>query len=319
MRRNNYTTILLIVLALIVFISLSGCNGGNPDEGNNNQSNNENQMPEIPDAFTETEDMLRELIFDVDAIPGIEAAIAEKEQNKQEVTEISDIDMGVDEKQETAEQDVNIQRHILENSILVHSLFVEEVEGHAADIEVLPNSIDDIWFEVDNRLSDVHNKWNLIERELIKVNANEESIKKYEAMFDECTLAIKERDRLVSLNYLNGLTYKLAEFRRYFKDKVPSDVMKITAHNRQVILLAYEDKYDEALKETEKIKELLNAVRNKLIERNAEDVIEKMELSIDDLEGELKAQNFYLTQLKTAVVIKNTKLMQEIFESVIKE
>ncbi|QUH25659.1 hypothetical protein [Serpentinicella alkaliphila] len=318
MKKSNSNTLIVIIMFLLVF-SLFGCRGNTEDENKKNPSNSQNQMSEVPDAFVETEDMLRELIYDLDAVPGIEKALAEKEQKKAEVTETSDVDMPLDEKQETAERDININMHILQNSILVHSLFVEDIEGHAADIEVLPNSIDDIWFEINKRMSEINTKWNLIERELKKVNADQEKVKGYESVFDEATIAIQQRDRITGLNLINELTYRLAEFRRYFKDKVPSEVIKITAHNRQVVLLAYEDNYEEALQETAKIKELLNAVRNQLLERDAEDVIQKMELSIEDLEGELNKQDFYLTQLKGSIVIKNTKLMEEVFESVIKE
>lgn len=314
-KRNLYIIVTLLLIAFLT--NITGCNiDPNVEEKEPNQ---ESKLPETPEALLETEDMIRELIYDIDAIPGIEIAIEEKEKTKEEISEESDIDMGVDEKQETAERDVNLDRYILENSILIHSLFAEEIEGHAAKMEVLPANIDEIWYEIDKRMSEVHNKWNLIEGELKKVKIDERVIQEYESIFDECTLSIKARERVRSLNLLNELTLMLGEFRGHFDHKVPSEVVKMTAHNRKIILLAYEDNYEEALIQTEKLKELLNTVRNRLLEREAEDVIQKLELSIEDLENELTKKDFYLSQLKAAIVIKNTKLVSEAFESIIKK
>jgi len=316
MKKGHYTTILLIILVISV-VSLSACSGNS--EKNNSEQKEKSQMPEVSDAFVDTEDMIKALIYDIDAIKGIEEALSKKEENKMEVTEESDKDMAADEKEESAEKDINIQRLIMENSILINSLLVEEIEGDATDIEELPNTIDDIWYEINKIIGEIHNKWNLIERDLKKANVDEKSIKEYEILFDECTLMIQNRDRIASLKLLNEITYHLADFRKYFSDKVPSEVVKMTAHNRRIILLAYEDKYEEALKETETLKDLLNSIRNKLLEKNAEDVIEKTELSIEDLERELNKKDFRLTQIKAAVVVKNTQLMKEVFESVVKK
>ncbi|MDR5659347.1 hypothetical protein RH915_07575 [Serpentinicella sp. ANB-PHB4] len=309
--KKNYINKILIVIISMLILSLIGCNGNSE---NNPENDNNNNPPETPKVLEEMDEILKQLCFDLDAVPGLEVAIAEKEERKAEISEESDTDLGSDEKEESAEDDVNHRKHILQNSILIHSLFEEEIEGHASDIEVLPGSIDDIWYEITKKFNELHKKWNILENELQEINLADTAITDFESLLDDATLYIQNRAQFESLEVINDLTYELAGFMDFFDDKVPSDVYKMASLNRKILLLSYLDAYNEARNLLETQKELVNNFRSELVQQD-EAVLNMLELSIKDLEQELDKEEFELVQVKAAVVVKNIKLVQETFES----
>ncbi len=300
---------LIITLTLVL---LSGCRA-NPEKPN--PQKNSNNPPEVPEILTEMEDTILETMYTIDSIKGVEETIKEMDKEKEEITEESEVDQKKEEKENAAKESVDINKKIEENSIIIPVLKEEDVEGKMIETDSPPTDADEVWFKIQENIYLIHRQWNVLETNLQEVKVNKTEMEKFETLLEETTTYVDEtkvEESLLSFNELLGL---LAEFRNEFKDKVPYEVYRLKYHTRKTVLLANMDEFDEALKETEKSKELAKGLKQRVIDKGAEDVMQKLTLSLEDLQHEIESENFHLIQIKSAIVMKNIVLMIPPLES----
>jgi len=123
------------------------------------------------------------------------------------------------------------------------------------------------------------------------------------------------REKLNSLKLANELTRITTDFRSYFNGVPTHAVYGMYYHIRGVILFAASNNYEGALLHLDEANKLGASVRQELLKKDSQDILQKFELSIEDLRKQLLDKNFYLSQIKAPIVIKNIQLMEDIFES----
>jgi len=182
-------------------------------------------------------------------------------------------------------------------------------------VDELPDDIEKIWYQIGQLASGLHQKWNILEPQLQKAGVSKTSIDGFEENLTSTTLLITTKEGKASLLGLNELSNSLYGFTGHFKSKTPTEVMQIAYHIREAVLLASEDDFSAAIRNTEKAKELGEGLRQRLTEKDASDIAQKFELSMEDIRKALDTENFQLIQIKGAIVIKNVVEMEETFES----
>ena len=303
------------IALMMIAMLLIGCNSGakkpKPEEGGN-------KTPEVPKVLEEMESMILEIMYAVDSIPGVEKSIDEKKKAKQQEQQETEVKQKKEEKEQQAKKNIDLEMLIEENAVIIPLLKEVDIDNAVIDVSEPPDNTDKHWFDIGGRVADIHRSWNVLEPQLQEAKVTKTLTEEFENKLDEVTEVIGSKKIEESLLGLNELTRFMADFRSYFKSKVPAEVYKVQFHIREAILYASADDFNKAMESTKKSKELGDTLRPRIIEKKGEDVAHKYQLSIEDLEQQLKHKNFPLTQVKGAIVIKNTTLMVDLFESSIK-
>lgn len=300
-----------MVLILVVG-SLSGC-GAKPEKPAPKEK--ESKIPEVPEILTEKEMTILSTMHTIDGIKGVEKAKEKMEQEKKKISEESEVDQKKEEKDQAAQKNINLKMLIEEEAMIIPVLKEEKVEDEIIKPEAPPSDPEEVWHKVEENVTKLHRQWNVLETNLQDVKVSQTKAEEYEKLMDEATKNISDKKIEESLMSLNELTNYLAEFRNYFKSKVPYEIYKLKYLTRKIALLASAEDYEAALEETKKLEEVAKGLRQKIIEKDGEKVISKYELSLQDLQHELKAENQQIAQIKSAIVMKNIELMIPLFES----
>ena len=342
-KRNIYKNYRLILFLFIIFV-LIGCKKGSqkPEIGK------KDSLPKMPKVLTELEDKVLKIMYDLDSVAGIEKAIEEEkaleakeavsivetpaepfiqaqskskdEKKKKESTK----GKKEEEKQQQnggggssgqTEEPVDMQELIVENEIIIPLLEANGVKGTFAESATPPSDIDTVWSKINDNVTEIHKKWNVLEAQLPTEKVPSEKIEEFEKVLNDLTLSVVDKKRLNSLKLANKLTEITANFRSFFDDIGDHNVYKMYYHTRGVILSAASDNYTEAMDHLDETSKIGDSMRPDLIKKNSEDVLKKFELSVEDLEEQLTDKNFYLSQIKAPIVIKNIELIQDTFRT----
>jgi len=139
--------------------------------------------------------------------------------------------------------------------------------------------------------------------------------KEFEQILDDLTLSVMNKEKLSSLKLSNELTRITTDFRSYFNGVADHGVYGMYYHIRGSILFAASDNYGGALEHLDEASKIGGALRQDLIKKDSQEILQKFELSIEDLRKQLIDENFALSQIKAPIVIKNIQLMQDVFET----
>jgi len=320
----------LMIILLILFV-LIGC-GRNPERPN--PETQENNSPKLPKILTELDDEVLKIMYDLDSVTGLEKAIQKQElmESEKENASISTAAQSEDSKQNSEEketeenapaeedkkkleEEVNVQELIKESKIIMPLLDANEVTGSFTESSTPPTDINQVWTQISDSVTEVHKKWNVLEAQLTPVNVPSQKLEEFEQILDDLTLSVMRRDKLNSLKLANELTRITTDFRSYFNGVPTHAVYGMYYHIRGVILFAASNNYEGALLHLDEANKLGASVRQELLKKDSQDILQKFELSIEDLRKQLLDENFYLSQIKAPIVIKNIQLMEDIFES----
>lgn len=321
MRKKYMCKNSVLISFLILLLILVGCskNTKKPVPQKKNDS-----PPKVPEVLTEVENETLSLMYSIDSVVGLEKYIKEKKlmeekekSAKQEGSAKEDEkDKKPNEEKAKAEEEkksIDPQKFIKQSEIIIPLLEVDKIEGSFNKATKPPEDMEEVWSKLTDSINNIHKKWNVLESQLMKRTIPQSKAEEFEKILDELTLSIKAKEILNSLKLSNELTKFLANFRSYFDEKVPHGIYTMGYHIRQSILLAISDDYPEAMSQVEETKKIADSLKKDLIQEKAEDVIQKFELSIDDLSKQISKKDFYLSQIKAPIVIKNIKLMEDAF------
>lgn len=311
--------VFLVLLLLSSLLLATGCNRS-PNETKEKEGNN---PPKVPDILEEMEIHVLEIMYDIDSIKGISITMMEKNQEASPKEADLEMETGGDveteiklkpKEEEEKDTQKKMERNIEKSSVLIPLLQQDEIEGTTADLKEPPEDMEEIWFQINGEVEKLHRQWNVLEADLRDVKIPLENIDKFEETLTQASLLVMEEKVEDSLMIFNELTQYLGEFRNFFTTKVPGEVYKMKYHIRHSVFLASLDEYEKAKDHIEKTRELKNGLQKDLIEKDADHVVEKFDLSIEDLKKQLELQELDLIQTDGAIVIKNIVLIKEAFQ-----
>lgn len=311
MKAHYKKNIAILVICLLLF-SITGCQK-NPEKPSPEESKQE--TPQLPEVFTEMEHRILEIMYIIDGIPGIEKSIEEQKKMEIEMEVESGVEQTKEEKEAASKKKVNPEMYIMEESTLIPVLKEEEVESDVIKLQEPPGDIMEIWHQLQELVYQLHRQWNVVETHLKEVNVPEASLVETEGKLDQATLSLEAQTVPESMLNFNRILSDLSNYRGHYRHRVPSELYQLSYHVREIVLLASQDEYNRAIEDLNRAKELAEGLRPKLNEKNATNVVEKLMLSLEDLERELTTQDVPLVQMKAAIVMKNINMAVSPFES----
>ncbi len=332
---KNYKLISL----LIVLFFLIGCNVSTQKP---TPENDKKESPKPPETLSKLEEDILTVMYDLDSVTALEKAIQKqkdiesKEDTSMEVASTSSGQGQQDgqkqsqssgeeekkkeeEKQKKIEEEIDLEGLIKETEIIIPLLDANEAKGSFAENPTPPNDINKVWNKISDSVKEVHKKWNVLESNLTSVNVPNSKSEEFEDILNNLTLSVMSKNRLNSLKLANELTRITTDFRSYYNGVADHSIYSMYYNIRGSILAAASDDYTTAIKHLNEASNSGAALRQDLINQNSQDVLQKFELSIEDLKKSLESKNFILSQIKAPIVINNIKLIEDEFKTIKKQ
>lgn len=162
------------------------------------------------------------------------------------------------------------------------------------------------WDQIDKKIEDIHKKWNSYEAEGMKKGVTSEMSSRFKDSLNALTTSIEGRKIIDIYDYSSQSMLNLSFMFGLYKDEILGDIDKLKYSTYQSYLNAL--KGDDT-KSTELLKtsiEDINKIRLKLEKNNSKmKMLDKINLSIEDMSKSLKEKSTKLTRIKKDIIIKN--------------
>lgn len=178
--------------------------------------------------------------------------------------------------------------------------------------ETIDDEVNKIWETIENKVKEIHIEWNNFEVKSTENGINQDEISKFEESLNELTIAANNKNDMQSLIMANEVIFATSRFLNYYKGNIDSEMYKIKYYVRMSLIhgqLGEWEKTENDLAETQSILELL---RQKIkIEEEDKELLEKLNLSLKDMENVTKHENKELLKIKRDIVLDNLNKLDE--------
>ncbi len=292
-----------LVLAIIVSILLSACM--NRSE---NKSKSVEKKEKAPESLVKVSEGLDSLLLSMDSIEEIAKLtesefqamnLSKKESNEKENQDDSQSDQGNQQQNQNQGQQNQGQQNQNQGQR------TEKQETRTKDVELFMK-----WQEVDKKLEEVHKSWNDYEVEGMDKGATAKKTDEFKRDLNALTVAVESRNINSILDAGSKAFNSLSAFFDLYKDEIGGDLSRIKYSVHQAFILAQKGNKEEAKKLLSETQDHTSRVRKGIKEDKAKD-LEKLTLSISDMEKALDSDSIELLKIKRDIAIDNIKNLQE--------
>ena len=174
------------------------------------------------------------------------------------------------------------------------------------------NKLLEIWTDMDKKIEDIHNKWDLYGVDAMKKGISINEKEKLEEKLNSLTKAIEERNIINVYEYGSQTMFELQPLFQLYKDEIKGSTNKIRYYTYQSYLKAMEGRNTQAQNLLEDLSQDLNEIRTKL-EKDEDKVkiLDRLKLSVDSMKVGLKEKSLKLYRIKKDIIIKNINELEK--------
>lgn len=322
----------IFAMIFCIVISSAAC-GQKPQKPSPKSENEPKPMPKV---IEEIEKDAIKIMEQVDKIPYFQRVIVEKEiieqKKKMEELQMKAAEGGGDSEQKKQEGGQGGQQEsgggsssggssggeeekpkpmTIDEGILTELMKREKTDSAEKQSQKIPKNLAELWNGINSTILGLHNKWNVLEPQLIQQGISPEVMNNFETTLDNLTKAGIENKYFETLSIANNLTAYLPDFMAYFKKEVPPSIYTLKYHIRNLVLNAAVGNYQAAQESLNKLKEHGQTLKPQLIEKKGKATIDKFDASVNNLEKSLNKKDLHLIKINSSIVLKNILLMQE--------
>lgn len=163
------------------------------------------------------------------------------------------------------------------------------------------------WESMDKKIKELHGQWNEYEGEGRKKGASADRIEKFANSLNLLTKAIENKKVDDVYNYGSQSMLNIGPILELYKDEVLGELNKIKHGTYQSYLKSMEGQNTLASRLLEDAKEEISKLRLKLEKDDSKiKILDKLNLSLEDMQNALKENSIKLTRIKKDIIIKNT-------------
>ncbi|MGJ0846261.1 hypothetical protein ACR77J_06210 [Tissierella praeacuta] len=292
------------ILIIIIIFVLSGC------KSYKNQGVKFEKKDKAPrvlgDISSGIQDILREVEEIENILDGTDFEIKKLELKKAEekekaqlenIIEIKDDNKGADNNRETMGKKVGKEN----DEKTEDSRDSQQKKYKNKDEKLL-----DKWEEINKKLEDIHNKWNSYETEGMKKGVTSEISNRFKDSLNALTSSIEGKNIIGIYDYSSQTMLNLSPIFGLYKDEIWGEInrLKYLTYQSYLNSLKGDDlKIIELLKSSE---EDISKIRLKLEKNDSKiKILDKVNLSIEDMNKSLKENSIKLVRIKRDIIIKN--------------
>lgn len=298
--------IYIFLLLFFVFGNIVGCGGGGQERP---EPKSEGDKEKIPPALTTMDESIHKLIENIE---GIDDVIEMKPEDiKPKEGQQSEQQGGQQGgQQEESQQTMSQQQQQPTPPPSPSTEEQQEMIQKEKDAQVLEK-----WKSSEEDLKSIHESWNEYESTALKDGADTGKIDQMENALNKLTSYIEAQDKDGALIEANNIILSLSNFMDFYKGNVDGVLGKIEYMSRQSYMDAKEDNWIGAGEKTQQGETHISTLRQRAdIKEEQKPLIEKLTLSIEDLEKAIVEENLNLLEIKRDIVIKNVETLKEELE-----
>lgn len=164
------------------------------------------------------------------------------------------------------------------------------------------------WETIDNKLEELHEKWNEYQGEGMKKGVTTEKIEKFTNSLNLLTKSIENKNVKDIFNFGSRSMLNIAPYFELYKDEIKGELNKIKYAAYQSYLNGIEGRNEEAIKFLNDGGEEISKIRLKLKKDDSKiKTLDKVSTSLDDMKIALKENSIKLTRIKKDIIIKNVE------------
>ncbi|RBP40638.1 hypothetical protein [Garciella nitratireducens] len=167
------------------------------------------------------------------------------------------------------------------------------------------------WQKSEEDIKSLHESWNAYELNALKDGGDQGRIDKMETALSSLTSGIEEKNKEKALVAANDVILSLSDFMGLYKGNVDGTLAKIEYIARQSYMDSKEGDWEAATEKIEDKNSLIDALRQGAdIKEKQEKLIDKLNLSIEDLKIAIEQKDLSLVEIKRDIVVKNIEILK---------
>lgn len=292
----KYTKALSILLVL-VFTLFTACSNQNSQQNSQSESSQSDQKSEkVPSDLTKLENDIEMIVKALDG-PAIQV-----KQEMQQPDEGTQSEQGNQNQQQEGSQS---QQQENQNS--------QQGQGQQQS-KPSSSSQQDPMKKISPIVDKMHYQWNNLMAAAIKKSANKELINNFDNALNNLSSTVISKNKMNTLIAANRLYAYIPDLYLLFDSKPLTEIKKVRYYSRSAILNSLTANWAKAGSDISNLKSIWVLYKNSL-SKDQQDVANKLDLSIYELEKVIKEKNQPLINIKGKVEFSNIEALEKAAES----
>lgn len=276
------SNIILIAVTMAFSVAFYGCSGGGQTQPPAQQQSGQSEK---------NPEQLSKLESEVDSMIGMLSGVPNEPEKKLEQKIQS-------EQQKKSQQSGGQQQG------------GQQQENQAGPKALLQPKPEVSWEQALINAEKIHTQWNDYVAKAAKDGVSKSNIDGFSTMLNQLTVEIGSKNRTAAILAANNMSLQLANFWMLYDSKVPPDLKRLKHYVRNTIY--YSDllewtKVDSSMNYSKDIFQGIRTTANK----DKQDMINKVDFSIQELERVVKGKNPPLIKLKAKLVLDNLDALEK--------
>lgn len=260
----------------------------------------EEKKDEIPKGLTSIEEKTEEVL---EKIEKLQEEIKKPPEPKKEEKEKEESKEKEDKQQEGEEEGGGKEEEKSKNG--------EEGSDKEKDM-TKEEKIKKMREEITKNVEGIHSTWNNYEHKAVEDGASSEDIKEFEDSLNKLTIGVENENNMMALYSINNMTLYMAKYFDIYKGNPDGEILRLKYYVRQMYLNGESGKWDEVSGIIPKLEETIARIRQKVeLPKEKKSLMDKLNLSIEDLQNSIKEKNNKLLKIKRDIVLKNLEEIRE--------
>lgn len=308
MKTNKTYKNKLIILLLILILLLTNCTI-------NKNDTKLKKKDRAPDSISDVSDNIQDILKNTEKIEMIlDGTYIEKEEKKEKKEEEKKTEEGDEsgesddignKSEESKDPESEKQNEASKEEKKPDKAMESKTEEEEKD--KINEDLKKFWEKTEDKLQDVHEKWNDFEAEGTKKGMTREDADDFSNSLNDLTKSIEEKNIANIYDFGAECFLNLSSIFNIYKDEIKGEINKIKYSVYKSYLMGVGKKNNKAETILEDGEKSISLIRSKTKEEDEEKLksLEKLNLSILDMKKSLSKDSIKLIRIKKDIIIKN--------------
>lgn len=286
----------LLAIYLVIIVSFMGFLGCSPrSRQEENKPKQEELKDKIPPSLASMDEDIHKIIEGLEGMDDVKEISPGEIKPKEEENTKKDSENKEEKSQEGGENNMpTFQQELIPQ---------EDLNKIERDKE---SKLLEKWESAEKDLKSIHESWNDYESTAVKDGAGREKIEQMENTLNNLTSFIEMKNKDKALMEANSVILSLSDFLDLYKGNVDGILRKSEYMVRQSYMVAKEGDWEGAEEKTKQRENYITTLRQRAdIKEDQKPLLEKLILSIEDLEKAIGEEKIKLLEIKRDIAIKN--------------
>ena len=302
--KKMFVKTLSIFLALDV-IQFTGCHNGSQDSAQSQSSQSSSEPDKLPADLTGLEDNVETIVKTLDG-----PAVQESESSQSGQSSSSQQSESSQSGQSSSSQQSESSQSGQSSSSQQGSQSSQQSQTNGPS----SSSQQDPMYKISSIVENMHYQWNNLMPEAIKKGANNDLVNNFDNSLNNLSSTVKGKNNTSIMMAANQLYAYIPDLYSLFQTKSSPQIKRMRYYARGAILNASTANWNQADSDINNLKAVWVLCKSGL-SKDQQDLANKLDLSIYELEKVIKERNQPLVNIKGKIELSNTQALEKATEN----